>query len=178
VYPHFLISRAPELQIPELARRVNDGQVGVAVGELQRELGSLEGVSVLVLGLTYREGVKELAYTRAMPLIERLRFHGAVVAAYDPLLSEAEVTRLGVTPWAWGSSSPARAVILQTADPHFRDLDLAWLPDLAVIYDGRNVLRGMPAHPGVTYLGVGVSPVRAEDGAARGVSLAGRAAPR
>jgi len=52
------------------------------------------------------------------------------------------------------------------------------VPDLAVIYDGRNVLRGMPAHPGVTYLGVGVSPVRAEDGAARGVSLAGRAAPR
>ncbi len=178
VYPHFLISRAPELQIPELARRVNDGQVGVAVGELQRELGSLEDVPVLVLGLTYREGVKELAYTRAMPLIERLRFHGAVVSAYDPLLSEAEIARLGVTPWAWGTPSPARAVILQTADPRFRDLDPAWLPDVGVIYDGRNVLRGLPARAGVTYLGVGVSPVRADDGSARGVSLAGRAAPR
>jgi len=178
VYPHFLISRAPELQIPELARRVNDGQVGVAIGELQRELGSLEGVPVLVLGLTYREGVKELAYTRAMPLIERLRFHGALVTAYDPLLSDAEITRLGLTPWAWGSASPARAVVLQTADPCFRDLDPAWLPDLAVIYDGRNALRGLPVRDGVTYLGVGVTPVRAEDRAARGTSLAGRAAPR
>ena len=40
---------------------------------------------------------------------------------------------------------PARAVVLQTADPRFRDLDPAWLPDLTVIYDGRNVLRGLPA---------------------------------
>jgi nucleotide sugar dehydrogenase len=178
VYPHFLISRAPELQIPELARRVNDGQVGVAIAELQRELGSLEGVPVLVMGLTYREGVKELAYTRSMPLIERLRFHGAEVSAYDPLLSEAEVARLGVTPWAWGTPSSARALVLQTADPRFRELDRGWLPDLAVIYDGRNVLRGRSAFDGVTYLGVGVPPARAEDAAARGASLAGRASRR
>ena len=97
VYPHFLLSRAPEMELVELSRRVNDGQVGLAIKTIQKALGGLEGVPVLVLGLTYRDGVKELAYSRAMPLIERLAFHGAHVSAYDPLLSDAEVERWGAT---------------------------------------------------------------------------------
>ncbi|MDP9482678.1 MAG: nucleotide sugar dehydrogenase, partial [Chloroflexota bacterium] len=31
VYPHFLLSRAPEMELVELSRRVNDGQVGLAI---------------------------------------------------------------------------------------------------------------------------------------------------
>jgi nucleotide sugar dehydrogenase len=162
VYPHFLISRAPELGLPELARRVNDGQVGHAVGELQRELGSLEGVPVLVLGLTYREGVKELAYTRALPLIERLRFHGAEVWAYDPLLTSAEIERLGVHAWPWAAELPVRAVVIQTADPIFQALPWEALPDLRAIYDGRQILRGTTHPAGVTILGVGVPAERPE----------------
>ena len=59
----------------------------MAIRTIQKVLGGLDGVPVLVLGLTYREGVHELAYSRALPLIERLAFHGAAVTAYDPLLS-------------------------------------------------------------------------------------------
>ena len=43
VYPHFLLSRAPELELVELSRRTNDGQVGVAIRALQQELGGLGG---------------------------------------------------------------------------------------------------------------------------------------
>jgi len=162
VYPHFLISRGPELGLPELARRVNDGQVGHAVGELQRELGPLEGLSVLVLGLTYREGVKELAYTRALPLIERLRFHGAEVWAYDPLLTNEEIERLGVHAWTWGQRLGAQGLVIQTADPLFRALPWESLPELRVAYDGRQVLRGATHPAGVTILGVGVPAWRPE----------------
>ena len=31
VYPHFLLSRAPEMELVALSRRVNDGQVGIAI---------------------------------------------------------------------------------------------------------------------------------------------------
>ena len=31
VYPHFLLSRAPEMELVEVSRRVNDGQVGLAI---------------------------------------------------------------------------------------------------------------------------------------------------
>jgi UDP-N-acetyl-D-mannosaminuronate dehydrogenase len=142
----------------ELARRVKEGQVDAAVARLGDELGGLAGVPVLVLGLTYRDGVKELAYSRAIPLIERLRADGARVSAWDPLLSAAEVEALDAAPWSWGSASDARAIVTQTADPAFRRLDAAWFADLELILDGRNSLRDLAVPAGVRVLGVGVPP--------------------
>jgi nucleotide sugar dehydrogenase len=160
VYPHFLLARAPEMELVEMSRRVNDGQVGLAIKAIQKELGGLEDVPVLVLGLTYREGVKELAYSRALPLIERLSFHGAQVAAYDPLLSAEEVERCCATAYRWGEDGPFRAIVTQTADPTFRGLDFSGFPSLTVLYDGRNSLRDVPLPAGVIYRGVGI-PSRA-----------------
>ncbi len=158
VYPHFLLSRAPELELVDLSRRTNDGQVGVAIKAIQGELGGLEGVPVLVLGLTYRHGVHELAYSRALPLIERLAHLGAKVSAFDPLLSPDEIAHTGATPWTWGEPAPFRAILTQTADPLFRELEPAWFPDLEVLFDGRDSLRDLPLAPTVAYRGIGVPP--------------------
>ena len=158
VYPHFLLSRAPELELVELSRRTNDGQVGVAVRAIEKEIGGLEGVPVLVLGLTYRHGVHELAYSRALPLIERLSHQGAVVSAYDPLLTPDETARCCATPWRWGEPGPFRAIITQTADPQFLRLDPGWFPDLEVVFDGRDSLRELSLPPTVTYRGIGLPP--------------------
>jgi nucleotide sugar dehydrogenase len=156
VYPHFLLARAPELELVALSRRVNDGQVGHAIRSLQLALGGLDGAQVLVLGLTYRDGVKELAYSRALPLIERLAFHGASVLAYDPLLTADEIERTGAAPWRWGEPAEGvRAVISQTADPAWRDLDAAWFPRLELVLDGRNSLRDLTLPAGVAYQGIG-----------------------
>ncbi len=157
VYPHFLLSRAPEMELVALSRRVNDGQVGLTIKTLQMALGGLEGVPVLVLGLTYRDGVNELAYSRAIPLIERLAFHGATVHAYDPLLNDDEVSRMGAQPYHWGSESDVRAIVTQTADPRFQTLDFSLFPELSVVFDGRNSLRDIELPAGVEYHGVGVA---------------------
>ncbi|HYM84042.1 MAG TPA: nucleotide sugar dehydrogenase [Candidatus Dormibacteraeota bacterium] len=156
VYPHFLLSRAPEMELVDLSRRVNDGQVGLAIRALQRSLGSLERVAVLVLGLTYRHGVKELAYSRAIPLIERLRAQGAQVEACDPLLSPGEIEAMGVSPWTWDTPSDARAIVTQTADPRWLGLEASWFPRLEVVYDGRNSLRDLALPESVEYHAVGV----------------------
>jgi nucleotide sugar dehydrogenase len=158
VYPHFLLSRAPELELVGLSRRTNDGQVEVAVRSIEDEIGSLAGVPVLVLGLTYRHGVHELAYSRALPLIERLARAGAVVSAYDPLLGADETARTGATSWTWGETAPFRAIVTQTADPLFGTLDAAWFPDLEVVLDGRNSLRDLALPPTVAYRGIGLPP--------------------
>jgi nucleotide sugar dehydrogenase len=168
VYPHFLLSRAPEMELVALSRQVNDGQVDVAIRAIEVELGSLEDVPVLVLGLTYREGVKELAYSRAIPLIDGLAARGARVSAWDPLLSAEEVERRGAAPWAWGTPSHARVIVAQTADPAFRALDPAWFPDLGLLFDGRNSLRDVEYPDRVRVLGMGVPPRgRARPAAAR-----------
>jgi nucleotide sugar dehydrogenase len=156
VYPHFLLDRAPELSLVARAREVNDGQVDVAIEALRDELGSLDDAGVLVLGLTYRHGVKELAYSRALPLIERLQAGGARVLAFDPLLSDDEIRAPGAEPWQWGASaSEVQAVVTQTADPQWGELDLRWFPDLAVIVDGRNSLDELELPDGVRRRGIG-----------------------
>ncbi|MBI3747946.1 MAG: nucleotide sugar dehydrogenase, partial [Chloroflexi bacterium] len=157
VYPHFLLSRAPELTLVDASRKANDGQVERAIDSVAGVLGGLDRAEVLVLGLTYRHGVKELAYTRALPLIQGLQARGASVLAYDPLLSDAEVAATGATPWSWGSAAPGvRAVVTQTADPAFATLDPAWFPKLGVVLDGRNSLRDLALPAGATYLGIGI----------------------
>jgi nucleotide sugar dehydrogenase len=156
VYPHFLLSRAPELELVELSRRTNDGQIGVAIKALQQELGGLEGVPILVLGLTYRHGVKELAYSRALPLIERLTHQGAVVSAFDPLLSAEETERSGAAAYSWAQPGPFHAIVSQTADPLFASLDPGLFPDLAIVFDGRDSLRDLVLPDSVAYRGIGV----------------------
>jgi nucleotide sugar dehydrogenase len=156
VYPHFLLSRAPELELVELSRRTNDAQIGVAIRAIQQELGGLEGVPILVLGLTYRHGVKELAYSRALPLIERLTHQGAIVSAFDPLLATDETARCCATPYEWGTVGPFRAIVTQTGDPLFGTLDVALFPDLELMFDGRDSLRGLVLPEGVAYRGIGV----------------------
>ena len=156
VYPHFLLSRAPELSLVARSRAVNDAQIEVAVEAVRDALSGLDGESVLVLGLTYREGVKELAYSRALPLIGALRAAGARVLAHDPLLSDAEIRSLGAEPYAWGTHATARAVVTQTGDPRWRELDPAWFPELAILVDGRNSLTGLGLPAGVAYRGIGV----------------------
>jgi nucleotide sugar dehydrogenase len=156
VYPHLLLSRAPDLEVVAVSRRVNDAQVGNAIKTLESLLGSLDDVPILVLGLTYREGVNELAYSRALPLIERLSFHGAEVSAYDPLLSDDVIDRSCATPYHWGDRGDFRAIVTQTADALWTAMDLSLFPKLEIIFDGRNSLRGIELPESVRYFGVGV----------------------
>ena len=155
VYPHFLLAREPRLTLVRTARSINDGQVDRAITAIERRLGSLDGATVLVLGLTYRENVKELAYSRALPLMDRLREKGAVVWAYDPLLDAAEVARTGAEPYTWGQTSEATVIITQTSDPRWHELDFTVFPRLRLVYDGRNSLDGIAWPDAVERVGVG-----------------------
>jgi nucleotide sugar dehydrogenase len=156
VYPHLLLSRAPDLEVVAVSRRTNDAQVGAAIKSLEALLGGLDDVPILVLGLTYRAYVKEMAYSRAMPLMERLAFHGAKVSAYDPLLSAAEIERCCAVAYRWGEPAPFRAIVTQTEDGLWKSLDFRLFPQLEVILDGRNSLRDIDLPESVDYLGIGV----------------------
>jgi nucleotide sugar dehydrogenase len=156
VYPHLLLSGAPDLEVVATSRRTNDGQLDGVVETLRRQLGDLKGVPILVLGLTYRDGVKELAYSRALPLIERLNSLGAEVWASDPLLSDEEIERNHARPYRWGDEGPFRAIVTQTGDPLWRSLDFGRYPALQVLIDGRNSLREVDLPERARYFGIGV----------------------
>lgn len=138
VYPHFLVTSVPGLTTPAAGRRVNAGVPEHAVHTIERALGGLRGTAVAVLGLAYRPGVKEHAFSGAFSLASRLTERGAFVSVHDPLYEPSELSALGFDPYRRGEG--AAAVILHTAHDDYLRWDSDDVPGVELVYDGRNVL--------------------------------------
>lgn len=144
VYPQFLIadSEKGEVEMLRLARKTNDHMVTVAVEQLDAALGGLQGRTVLLLGLSYRENVKELAFSVALRLIPALQHAGARVLAHDPLFEPSEVDHLGVELVEDLATPPAvDAIVIQAFHREYNQLDWARFQGLRVVFDGRGGLR-------------------------------------
>jgi UDP-N-acetyl-D-mannosaminuronic acid dehydrogenase len=156
VYPHFLFNGDPDLQIPPLARRINESMGRFTVDTIEDKLGSLDGQAVLVLGIAYRGDVKEDAFSSAFRLRDELLAAGARVHAHDPYFDAEHLRRLGFEPYELGSGVPIRVAILQAAHEAYRSLEPGALPGLELFVDGRNALDRAPfERAGVGYVGIG-----------------------
>jgi len=69
VYPHLLTSSVPQVTLSSAGRAVNSMAPLQAADRLAAELGGLTGRSVVVLGLAYRGGVKENAFSGTLTLV-------------------------------------------------------------------------------------------------------------
>ena len=139
VYPHFLLSDSTdgELDLVRVARDVNDGMAARCLRWLEAELGGFAGRRVLVLGLSYREDVKELSFSTALALIDQLRQAGATVLANDPHFSPAELAGLELELVDLGAEVKVDAAIIQAFHREYRALDWNRLDGLRVVLDGR-----------------------------------------
>ncbi|MBD3164407.1 nucleotide sugar dehydrogenase [Candidatus Woesearchaeota archaeon] len=90
VYPWFLINKL-DVPLIKKAREINDSMIEYYADKI----GIKEG-KIAVLGLTYRDNVKELAYTRSIPMINLLQKRGYDVYASDPMYDKNEIEKLGV----------------------------------------------------------------------------------
>jgi UDP-N-acetyl-D-mannosaminuronic acid dehydrogenase len=138
VYPRFYLAGDPGAALPRAARDVNDAMPSYALGLLEQALGEpLRGEKVLILGVAYRGGVKEIAFSGAYSLRDGLASRGAEPVAADPLYAEAELRTLGFEPW---DGAPVAAAIVQADHAEYRSLRPADLPGLRAVVDGRDVL--------------------------------------
>ena len=161
VYPHCLLNDAVngELELVRVGRSTNDGMASVALKELSEALGGLKNRRVLVLGVAYRENVKELAFSSAIPVIEQLHQAGADVLVNDPLFDPQELVGLEAKQVDLNGSGPldVDAVIMQANHSQYRDLDWRRFRGLKVVLDGRGLLDPKPVRDaGARYLAIGV----------------------
>src|SRR5579864_1365580 len=123
VYPHFLLSDASdgELSLVRTGRATNDAMAERAIDMVRAALGGLGGRRVLVLGASYREDVKELAFSTAIPIVERLHNEGARVMVADPLFEPAELAALEaeVVDLAGGGPLEVDVVVVQAFHRQF-----------------------------------------------------------
>ena len=141
VYPRFLLDGAPDALLPATGRTVNDAMPAYAVGRLAELAGDLAGKRVLILGVAYRGGVKETAFSGAFAVRDALAEQRAQVIAADPLYDAEELAALGFTPWPGDSVD---AVIVQADHAAYAALTPADLPGASAILDGRGILDPAP----------------------------------
>jgi UDP-N-acetyl-D-mannosaminuronate dehydrogenase len=108
------------------------------VSRVERELGNLNAKTVLILGLTYRAGVKEAAFSGTWDLVELIRAKGGHPVVHDPLYSSEELLNLGLVPHNLGEATDA--VILHTNHKEYKSLKSLDLFGAIFIVDGRNFL--------------------------------------
>lgn len=136
VYPRLYLSTDPDADIVRTARAANTAMPEHLVAQGEQLLGSYAGLRAVVLGASYRGGVKETAFSGVFPTVEALRARGAEVLVHDPMYSAEELGRLGFDAYTLGE--PADVVVLQTDHAEYRDLTPAALPGIRLLIDGRN----------------------------------------
>ena len=131
---------------PVLLRAVGDvnrGQPKVVIDLLRKELGSLSGKTIGVLGLAFKPDTSDTRQTPAVPVISELNAAGCKVIAYDPVVKDDESISKAVDLRAADSVDQllarSDAVVLITKWAEFADLPdrIRDMPDPPLVVDGR-----------------------------------------
>ncbi len=150
------------MQIAGAAAAVNTQQRTRMVAKIGESLGTLNGMTIGVLGLSFKPNTNDLREAPALSIAEELMKQGATVRAYDPTALE-EATRIlpGIIPCqsTEDTARDADALVLMTEWNEFRNLDFTNLKSLMrkpVLIDLRNVYEpSRVTQLGFRYVSVG-----------------------
>lgn len=146
VYPRFLIAQGEDMgyspTILSASREINDLMVDYAIDVITKHAKHpIE--EVLILGVAFRGGVKEVRLSPALRLIPQLRSMKIRVHATDPLYSKNEIDEIfgagtGID-WNEDLIKDHQNIIIVTDHAEFKGLEKYFNQHL--IYDGRYVIN-------------------------------------
>ena len=147
---------------------VNDEQRERMVRKVQHAAGTndLNGMTISVLGLTFKAGTDDLRNSPSLAVINRLRELGATVKAYDPTttgtlsqIQQSFLSGISVQQSIDEAMIEGDVLVILTEWPEFMSLDLERAKTLlsgSAIVDTRNLLNPQTVRAaGLTYDGVG-----------------------
>ena len=152
-----------ETPVLDAVLHTNDIQPLHLVDIVRAVLGSLNGKTIAVLGLSFKPNTDDIRATRALPIVEKLYSEGARVRAYDPqaIANFKRLTELPVEYCeAWEDAlRGADAAVVQSDWKEIRDIrpeDFKRLLKNPVVVDGRRTYDpSLLASKGVKYYGIG-----------------------
>ncbi len=142
---------------------VNERQWKQIVSKLQRELRTLKGKRIALLGLTFKPNTDDLREAPSLKLADTLDERGARVIGYDPVAGKkaSELSpNLTVVFDLYEALSGVHAAVLVTEWDEFRELDFDRAASLMkkppLLVDGRNALDPQEVRAaGILYRGFG-----------------------
>ena len=151
VDPYYLAQRAQEFGYhPEIilaGRRLNDSMgeyVASQVVKLMIKKGiTVNGASLLMLGITFKENCPDVRNTKIVDVIAALKDYGVKVTIYDPWANPAEVAH--EYKLETSTAFPKQkfdAVVLGVAHKIFLDMNLSSLQnENSILYDVKGVIK-------------------------------------
>jgi UDP-N-acetyl-D-glucosamine dehydrogenase len=161
VYPYLYLQGDRDARLPRVGLDINEAMPAYAVERVAAEMGGLGGRRVLILGVAYRGGVKEAAFSGAFGVRDAILAADGIPLAADPLYTDTELTDLGFAPW---DGEDVDGALLQADHPEYARLSPQDVGNAPVVLDGRNRLdpsRLLSANIRVVRLGRPAQPERA-----------------
>jgi UDP-N-acetyl-D-galactosamine dehydrogenase len=150
VDPYYLAQRAQEFGYhPEIilaGRRLNDSMgdyVASQVVKLMIKKGiSVNGATLLMLGITFKENCPDVRNTKIVDVITALADYGIKITIYDPLANPSEVQHeYGLLTTAVLPEEKFDAVVLGVAHQQFLNVDFSTLQnENSLLYDVKGIL--------------------------------------
>ena len=137
IYPQFYLWSDPEASIVRKAREANSQMPTYFINEILKSFSTLKNLRVLILVISYRANVKEIAFSGAIELKNLLVESGAKVFAIDPFYTKNEINEIGFE-YEEDLSKEFDAVILHTNHREFSEIDFKKFSKGTKLLDGRN----------------------------------------
>lgn len=126
VYPYFILNEnSKNNEILKISRKINDSMSSHVI-ELVKEAfeenkKSLAKANILILGIAYRNGVKETRKSPGIKIAQELKEKNVNVFVYDPLFDKKEVKSLGLK--YKKDFSNIDCIVIATAEDEFKKMN-------------------------------------------------------
>jgi UDP-N-acetyl-D-glucosamine dehydrogenase len=135
VYPHLLMSTNKNFELPKKARNINRNFY-LKIFE-ESGLSQYKNKNILILGLSYRENVKESHNSGAFEIYNYFAANNPETYVDDPLYSEGEIRRLNLKPYTDKNKISFELVVIHTVHDKWPNLKRYSIKKDAIILDGR-----------------------------------------
>ncbi|MDB2160791.1 MULTISPECIES: UDP-glucose dehydrogenase family protein [Clostridium] len=157
-----------ELKTIKATIEVNQNQKYKLFRQAKKRFGSLKGLKIAVLGLTFKPGTDDLREAPSIPNIRRLIDEGAEIVAYDPVGEEnfkkIFPTEIKYVKIPEETLNNADAAFIFTEWNEIKSLGLNTFVELMkspIIYDGRNCFQVQEANKyNIEYYSIGRNNIK------------------
>lgn len=164
VDPYYLTTKAQELGYhPEVilaGRRINDG-MGAFIGQkvvklLIQENHHVKGARVGILGLPFKENVRDIRNSKVPDIVAELRHFGIEAEVHDPMADPSEtLEEYGLKLHPWEHLRELDALVLAVPHQHYLSMGvgalLTGLRPGGIVVDVKSVLSPGEVPPGLHY---------------------------
>jgi nucleotide sugar dehydrogenase len=139
IYPQFYLHNDQNASIVRISRGINAQMPSYVVEQIESKIGDVKNRSVLIIGVSYRPNVKEVAFSGVLDVHKELYNRGAAVSVYDCLYSTQEIESLGFIDFRTLEHVP-EIIVLHTLHTQMVDEVKILVNKCKYVYDGRNYL--------------------------------------